>query len=36
MGHRSFKKHFKLQKVSEVFYCGMTRLRNRNLDAFLQ
>ena len=30
-----FKKHLKFQKFDETFYCGMTRLRNTNFDAFI-
>ena len=36
MGQRNFKKHFKFHNFSEIFYCGMTRLRNTNLSAFIQ
>ena len=32
----NFKKHFILHKFSELFYCGMTRLRNTNLSVFIQ
>ena len=32
MGQRNFKKHFKFYNFSEIFYCGMTRLRNMNLS----
>ena len=31
-----FKKHSKFQNFDEIFYCGMTRLRNTNLDIFIQ
>ena len=36
MGQRNFKKHFKFYNFSEIFYCGMTRLRNMNLSVFMQ
>ena len=36
MGQRNFKKRFELDSFSEIFYCGMTRLRNTNLDVFIQ
>ena len=36
MRQRNFKKHFKLHNFSEIFYCGMTRLRNTNLSVFIQ
>ena len=36
MGQRSFKKHFKFHNFSEIFCCGMTRLRNTNVDVFMQ
>ena len=38
MGQRNFKNliNFKFHNLSEIFYCGMTRLRNRNLDVFIQ
>ena len=36
MGQRSFKNHFKFHNFSEIFYCGMTRLRNTNLSVFIQ
>ena len=31
-----FKKHSKFQNFDEIFYCGMTRLRNTNLEVFMQ
>ena len=31
-----FKKHSKFQNFDEIFYSGMTRLRNTNLDVFIQ
>ena len=36
IGQRNFKKHFKFHKFSEIFHCGMTRLRNTNLSVFMQ
>ena len=36
MGRRNFKEYFKFHNFSELFYCGMTRLRNTNLDVFIQ
>ena len=36
MGQLNFKKPFEVDNFSEIFYCGITRLRNTNLDAFLQ
>ena len=36
MGQSLFKKHSKFQNFDEIFYCGMTRLRNTNLDVFIQ
>ena len=36
MGQSLFNKHSKFQKFDEIFYCGMTRLRNTNLDVFIQ
>ena len=36
MGQRNFKKPFKFHNFSEIFYCGMTRLRNTSLGVFLQ
>ena len=36
MGQRNFKKPFEFHNFSEIFYCGMTRLRNTNLDVFIQ
>ena len=35
-GQRNFKKHFKLHKFSEIFYCRMSRLKNTILSVFLQ
>ena len=31
-----FEKHSKFQNFDEIFYCGKTRLRNTNLDVFIQ
>ena len=31
-----FKKHSKFQNFDETFYCAMNRLRNTNLDVFIQ
>ena len=36
MRQRSFKRHFKFHSFSEIFYCGMNRLRNTNLSVFIQ
>ena len=36
MGQSLFKKHSKFQNFDEVFYCGMTRLRNTSLNVFIQ
>ena len=36
MGQHSFKKHFKFHNFSEIFYCGVTRLRNTNFSVFIQ
>ena len=35
-GHHNFKKPFEFRNFSEIFYCGMTRLRNTNLDVLIQ
>ena len=34
MGQRNFKRHFEFHNFSQIFYFGMTRLRNTSLDAF--
>ena len=34
MGQRNFKKSFEFHSFCEIFYCGMTRLRNTNLGVF--
>ena len=31
-----FNKHSKFESFNEIFYCDMTRLRNTNLDVFIQ
>ena len=36
MGQRNFKRHFKFHNFSDIFYCFITRLRNRNLSIFIQ
>ena len=36
MGQSLFKKHSKFQNFEEIFYCGMTRLRNMNGVVFLE
>ena len=36
MEQRKFKKPFEFNSFSEIFYCGMTRLRNTNLGVFIQ
>ena len=36
MGQSLFKKHSRFQNFDQMFYCGMTRLRNTNLDIFIQ
>ena len=36
MGQSLFKKHSKFQNFNKIFYYGMTRLRNTNLDVFIQ
>ena len=36
MGRRNFKKPFEFHNFSEIFYCGMTRLRKANLSVFIQ
>ena len=36
MGQSLFKKHSKFQNFNKIFYYGMTRLRNTNLDVFMQ
>ena len=36
MGQRNFKKPFEFHNFSEIFYCGMTRLKNMNIDVFMQ
>ena len=36
MGQGNFKKPFEFHNFSEIFYCGMTKLSNTNLDVFIQ
>ena len=36
MGQRNFKKPFEFNSFSEIFYCGLTILKNTNLDVFIQ
>ena len=36
MGQSLFKKHSKFRNYDEIFYCGMTRINNTNLDVFIQ
>ena len=36
MGQLNFKKPFEFHSFSEIFYCGMTRLRNTTLVVFIQ
>ena len=36
MGQRNFKKPFEFNSFSEIFCCGMTRLRNTSLGVFIQ
>ena len=36
MAQSLFKKHPKYQNFDEMFYCGMTRLRNTNFNVFIQ
>ena len=36
MGQSLFKKNPKFQNFDEIFYCGMIRLMNTNLDVFMQ
>ena len=36
MGQSLLKKHAKFQNYDEIFYCSMTRLKNMNLDVFIQ
>ena len=31
-----FNKHLKFQNFDEIFYCGINRFRNKNLDVFIQ
>ena len=36
MGQSLFRKQSKFQNFDEIFYCGMTRLRNTSLNVFIQ
>ena len=36
MKQRKFKKPFEFNSFNEMFYCGMTRLRNTNLGVFIK
>ena len=36
MGQFNFKKPLEFHSFSEIFSCGMTRLRNTNLGVFIQ
>ena len=36
MGQSLLKKHPKFQNYDEIFYCSMTRLKNMNMDVFIQ
>ena len=36
MGQSLFKKHSQFQNFDEIFYCGMTSLRNMSLGVFIQ
>ena len=36
MGQSLFKKYSKFENFDDIFYCGMTRLRNTNFDVFMQ
>ena len=36
MGQSLFKKRSKFQNFDEIFYCGLTRLRNINFGVFIQ
>ena len=36
MGQHNFKKPVELHNFSEIFYFGITRLRNTNLNVFIQ
>ena len=36
MGKSLFHEHSKFQNFDEIFYCEMSRLRNTNLDVFMQ
>ena len=36
MGQHNFNEKFELHNLSEIFYFGMTKLRNMNLSVFIQ
>ena len=36
IGQSLLKKHSKIRNFDEIFYCGLTRLKNTNLDDFIQ
>ena len=36
MAQHNFRKPFDFHNFSEIFYCGMTRLRNMNLSVIIQ
>ena len=36
MGQSLFMKHSRFHNFEEIFCCGMTRLRNTNLDVYIQ
>ena len=36
MGQSLFNKHLNFQNFNEIFYCGIARLQNMNLDGFIQ
>ena len=36
MGQSLFKKHLKFQNFDGIFHSGMTRLRNKSLNVFVQ
>ena len=35
-GQHNFEEPFEFHDFSEIFYCGMARLRNMNFDVFIQ
>ena len=36
MGQRNFEKPFEFHNFNEIFYCGMTRLRNTIFNSWTQ